>query len=75
MSAFERRNRLVKARSRGIILMGMDLDDVTHILGRPDDVDTSTSSSGTCQRLTWFKDHRVDHYIRMCGGKVEYHSR
>ncbi|QFT86670.1 hypothetical protein FIU88_17125 [Halomonas sp. THAF12] len=39
------RNELVRARNRGILLLGMSRQDVEHILGRPDDVNTYVGSA------------------------------
>lgn len=65
------RNDLVKARNRGTLLRGMSRQDVEHILGRPDDVNTYLGSSGRCDDL-WYRDSRRGWHTRvtMCGGKL-----
>lgn len=65
------RNDLVKARNRGTLLRGMSRQDVEHILGRPDDVNTYVGASGRCDDL-WYRDSRRGWHTRvtMCGGKL-----
>lgn len=69
------RNALVKARSRGIILIGMEEKDVIDILGRPDDVDTSGGYGSRCKTMRWY-DRRDDlpDYVSNCDGRVDYFS-
>lgn len=65
------RNELVKARSRGIVLMGMAEKDVRYILGSPDSVDVTRTGRSTCRHLFWH--HRIGtDYVKLCGDKVEY---
>ena len=66
------RNELVKARSRGIILIGMEEKDVIDILGEPDDVDTSGGYGSRCKTLRWY-DRRDDlpDYVSTCDGRVD----
>lgn len=70
------RNDLVKARSRGIILIGMEEKDVIDILGKPSDVDTSTGYGSRCKTMYWH-DRRgnLTDYVSTCGGRVDYYSK
>lgn len=69
------RNALVKARSRGTILIGMEEKDVIDILGQPDDVDTSGGYGSRCKTMHWY-DRRDDlpDYVSTCDGRVDYFS-
>ncbi|MCK2183499.1 hypothetical protein [Halomonas getboli] len=66
------RNELVRARNRGTLLRGMSRQDVEHILGRPDDVNTYVGSGGRCDDL-WYRDSRRGWHTRvtMCNGQLE----
>jgi len=65
------RNELVKARNRGIVLMGMGERDVVDIMGEPDRVDDVRGAGGSCRRLFWHHRYGVD-VIRLCHNQVDY---
>lgn len=65
------RNDLVKARSRGQLLVGMARKDVDHIMGKPDDVNTYVNGNRRCNDLWYYTRERGWHTrITMCGGKL-----
>lgn len=65
------RNQLVRARNRGQLLVGMSRQDVDHIMGPPDDVNTYVNSGRRCDNL-WYRDRERGWHTRitMCGGKL-----
>ncbi|QFU00557.1 hypothetical protein FIU83_02745 [Halomonas sp. THAF5a] len=69
------RNALVKARSRGTILIGMEEKDVIDILGEPDEVDIRGGDSARCKTMHWY-DRRDDlpDYVSTCDGRVDVFS-
>ncbi|MDT8880144.1 hypothetical protein RSO68_11710 [Halomonas saccharevitans] len=69
------RNELVKARSRGTILIGMEEKDVIDILGQPDDVDINGGYGSRCKTMRWYnrRDDLPD-YVSTCDGRVDYFS-
>ncbi len=70
------RNDLVKARSRGIILIGMEEKDVIDILGRPSDVDSTTGYGSRCKTMYWHDQRgNLTDYVSTCGGRVDYYSK
>lgn len=64
------RNALVKARSRGTLLIGMEEKDVVDILGEPDEVKGRTGAR--CRRMSWQGSReRPSHTVTLCDGRVE----